>query len=55
MCGSEIFIYIDTVGDSFKNMCELTTYTSIAVVICYQGWRNPEWTKCSVQFVSDMY
>ena len=36
-------------------MCELTLLvTSIAVVIFYQGWRNPEWTKCSVHF-ADMY
>ena len=28
-----------------KNVFELTLLvTSIAVVICYQGWRNPEWT-----------
>ena len=36
-------------------MCELTLLvTSIAVIIFYQGWRNTEWTKCSVQFL-DMY
>jgi len=35
--------------------CELTfLVTSIAVVIFYQGWRNPEWTKCSVHYI-DMY
>ena len=33
-------------------MCELTLLvTSIAVVMLYQGWRNPEWTKCSVHFL----
>ena len=36
-------------------MCELTLLvTSIPVVIFNQGWRNPEWTKCSVHFL-DMY
>ena len=36
-------------------MCELTLLvTSITVAKCYQGWRNPEWTKCSVQCF-DMY
>ena len=29
-----------------NNVCELTfLVTRIAVVIIYQGWRNPEWTK----------
>ena len=37
-------------------MCELTLLvTSIAVVIFYLGWRNPEWTKCSVHFVICIY
>ena len=37
-------------------MCELTLLvTSIAVVISYQGWRNPEWTKWSVHSFTCIY